>query len=647
MKSLRLCLSLAAALIAAPAGAREPVVPAARDLVQPLVAKHVAPGWKATAAKLAIGEKYPALLKTPCRLAAAKDPWAGLADLEQAGLRAADLARGGMKNLPALLRALRASRAEAPVATATGLAPADTMEAVLRTLQQADALRDGALTKLPAANRTFLFNWPGAMVRTFGPQLPVQKETQAPLTNTRALCVFAETYYDWNKLLTAAEILASIASPETLAAIGKQFAHAAPLDKRVSGVSGNVLYARKTDAGMVIVGGPDKNIYELTDPVALLIDLGGDDTYRGRLAASASHEHPNALAIDLAGNDTYEASPFGLATGRAGGVGMLIDFAGDDIYKLAVASGGVGMGGIGVLVDCKGDDVYTGSKYTQGAAIGGLGLLLDLEGDDRHTSFGNALGFAGPGAAAAVIDVAGDDVYQCGRKYPSGYNASITPAPKPGDANFQYTAMGMGAGQGRRVLSGDRNHLQYNLAGGVGMMIDLAGGDTYDSSNFSQGCGYFFGAGLKLDLDGDDTHGAARYGHASGAHFGMGLFVDYAGTDRYTSTGPTYNGGCSWDHSAFLFVDAGEEGDAYEFERSAGPGRADIGAWGAAVDMGGNDRYVCPRGLGRATRDATAVFLDAGGTDTYEKTPTNATHKPANNQAQKQGDAGLFVDQQK
>ncbi len=645
MKSLRLCLSLAAVLAAAPAGAAEPVVPDARDLVRPLIDKHVAPGWKVTAAKLTVSEKFPALLKTPCFLATAKNPWTGLADLERAGLDAAGIARGGMKNLPALLRALRTSRAETPApSTAIGLSPATNMETVLRTLEQADALRAGAMTNLPAANRKFLFDWPGAMVRAFGPQLPVRKETQVYLTNTRAFSMFAETHYDWNKLLTAAEILASIASDETLGAIGKEFAHAAPLDKRVAGVSGKVLYARKTDAGMVIVGGPGKNTYELTEPVTLLIDLGGDDTYRGRLAASTSHEHPNALAIDLAGNDTYEPSPFGLATGRAGGVGMLIDFAGDDVYKLNVATGGVGLGGIGVLVDCKGSDVYTGSKYTQGAAIGGLGLLLDMEGDDRHTSFGFALGFAGPGAAAAVIDVAGNDSYQCGRKYASAYNSSVKPAPKRGDANFQYTAFGMGAGLGRRVLSGDRKHLQYNLAGGVGMMIDLAGRDTYDSSNFSQGCGYFFGTGLKLDLGGDDTHGAARYGHASGAHFGMGLFVDYAGKDRYTSTGPTYNGGCAWDHSMFLFVDAGKEGDVYEFDRSAGPGRADIGSWGAAVDMGGDDRYVCPRGLGRATREGTAVFLDAAGTDTYEKVPTNATDKPANNQTIKQGDAGLFVD---
>src|SRR5262249_36019320 len=141
----------------------------------------------------------------------------------------------------------------------------------------------------------------------------------------------------------------------------------------------------------------------------------------------------------------------------------------------------------------------------------------------------------------------------------------------------------------------------FNLAGGLGLVIDVAGNDRYDSSNFSQACGYFFGAGLKLDLAGDDTHGAARYGHAAGAHYGMGLFIDYAGNDTYTSTGPPYNGGCAWDHSVFLCVDAGGD-DRYQFERTAGPGRADIGSWGVFADLGGKDTYVAPGGLGRASQ---------------------------------------------
>ena len=80
-----------------------------------------------------------------------------------------------------------------------------------------------------------------------------------------------------------------------------------------------------------------------------------------------------------------------------------------------------------------------------------------------------------------------------------------------------------------------------NLAGGMGLLLDIAGHDRYQSANFSQGHGYFFGVGLLLDLDGDDEYQAARYGHGSSAHYGVALFNDRHGDDRYGSTGPFYN----------------------------------------------------------------------------------------------------------
>src|SRR5262249_39722819 len=148
-------------------------------------------------------------------------------------------------------------------------------------------------------------------------------------------------------------------------------------------------------------------------------------------------------------------------------------------------------------------------------------------------------------------DVAGNDSYQCGKKYPSGYNQSDSPDAKPGDPGFQYDCFGLGMGLGRRIYPRSDEGNAYALAGGVGVVIDLAGDDRYDSSNFSQACGYFFGVGLKLDLAGNDVHGAARYGIASGAHYGVGLFIDYGGKDTYASTGPVYTGACAWDHSVF------------------------------------------------------------------------------------------------
>src|SRR5262245_10614218 len=183
------------------------------------------------------------------------------------------------------------------------------------------------------------------------------------------------------------------------------------------------------------------------------------------------------------------------------------------------------------------------------------------------------------------------------------------PGAKPGDAAFQDDCFGTAMGLGRRIFPPSAEGNAFNLAGGLGMVLDLDGNDRYESSNFSQACGYLFGAGLKMDFAGNDEHIAARYGLSSGAHFGLRLFADYAGNDTYTGTGPVYNGACAWDHSVFLFLDAAGN-DVYDCMRSSGPGRADIGSWAVFADLGGKDRYLSPGGRARTSQEGLAVFLD-------------------------------------
>jgi hypothetical protein len=198
-------------------------------------------------------------------------------------------------------------------------------------------------------------------------------------------------------------------------------------------------------------------------------------------------------------------------------------------------------------------------------------------------------------------------------------------------------------GLGRRVGPRDRRGDEFSLAGGVGVVVDGEGRDRYDSSNFSQGCGYFFGAGVKLDLAGDDVHRAARYGQAAGAHYGMGLFVDYAGKDEYASAGPTYTGACAWDRTLALLVDGGGD-DAYDWAQTSGGGRADIGGWAVFAELGGVDRYVTGSGLGAASQDGLAVFFDRAGKDDYAKAAGPGDFKPANGETEVLPPGGLFAD---
>jgi hypothetical protein len=302
-----------------------------------------------------------------------------------------------------------------------------------------------------------------------------------------------------------------------------------------------------------------------------------------------------------------------------------------------MGSGGAGFGGLGILFDAKGNDVYMGNRLTQGVAIGGLGLLLDAAGNDRYTSHGFAIGFGGPLGVGAVIDVAGDDHYQCGGAYPSVYNTEDAPKGRPGDPLYQYDCFGLGAGSGQRILTKKFELQAYSLAGGWGMLLDIEGHDYYDSANFSQGQGYFFGAGMKMDLAGDDDHEAARHGHGASAHFGVGLFIDHHGDDRYGSSGPMHNGGVAWEGGVSLMIDADKGRDIYAFDRSTGLGRADSSAWGLFIDEGGADQYHAKSGFGDSSEKSVAAFFDLEGKDAYTLPPGSS--RPADTRP---GDGKLF-----
>ncbi|MBI3410025.1 MAG: hypothetical protein HY040_16920 [Planctomycetes bacterium] len=626
-----------------------PVVPIVAKDVQPLITEHLAEAEKATLEALKKGETMPALGKFKLREKAFTDPWGALGEVENWALSLLEPGRPEHP-LPDVIHDLgrwhhdNAERIQFVDRLRFYKSFDDVvMIRILPMLEAAKKSRDSAFKHLTAEERRFLFDHAPKFVKNFGPQLEVNKETEPILQGDLRFCeLLSKT--KWKSLFNASNDLCQLAHPAFLKMIKKGFLDKlAPIAEQVPGVTGDILYKKETPHGLILVGGKGPNTYDLKVPVALLIDIGGDDVYKGVIASSFDDEHPNSVVIDMGGNDLYQPSDFGLATGRLG-VGILVDMDGNDTYKLAPGCGGVGIGGIGALVDCKGDDTYTGTRFTQGAAVMGIGLLWDKEGNDTYTSHGLAIGFGGPGGVGLVLDSAGNDSYQCGKQYPSGYNASDAPNAKPGDPGFQWDCFGLGMGLGRRVWPPKDEHLKYNLAGGIGMVIDQAGNDRYEASNFGMACGYFFGIGVILDLDGNDHYTAARYGLSAGAHYGMGLFVDYHGKDTYTSNGPTYNCGASWDRSVFLFIDAGNDDDEYLLERSGGLGRADHGSWGVFCDMGGNDRYVAPSSFGEAFDRSLAVFFDRGGNDDYEKAYPSAKQRPANGKTHKSGDGGLFVD---
>lgn len=597
-------------------------------------------------------EAVPAQYKRRFAITALRQPWEGFASLEQQGLLLAEIAEGKAINLPVLLDVLeagmdRTSAFHKPVAIPARPVVQDLVTFMLESLEEASLHREKALENLSEEERRFFFSHTKTLMEQFSPQVSnLANQAGARVKADERFAELLEERVDYANLIAAAQLLARLANEAWLRQLSIAFQQALPLAKIPPGLTGDILYAEETPYGLIIVGGTGPNTYELDSRFALVIDLGGDDLYRGMIAASTDADHGNAVVIDLDGNDTYDGATFGLATGRLG-VGLLIDQSGDDVYQLDMGSGGTGFGGMGILFDAKGNDTYMGSRMTQGAAIGGLGLLFDAAGKDRYTSHGFSLGFGGPQGVGAVIDLQGDDSYQCGNKYPSAYNAEDAPNGKPGDPLYQYDCFGLGVGSGKRILSKRPEWQPYNLAGGLGLLLDVEGNDRYQSANFAQGHGYFFGAGVFLDLDGNDEYLAARYGVGSSAHYGVGLFNDRQGEDHYSSTGPFYDAGVAWDHGVSMMLDTGHHNDRYDFAQSTGLGGADHSGWGLFIEEGGDDQYQVKSGLGRSSEHGLGGFFDLRGRDSY-KLPNDPLvpkdEQPADGKVILYPKGGLFVD---
>ncbi len=314
-----------------------------------------------------------------------------------------------------------------------------------------------------------------------------------------------------------------------------------------------------TDLGRIVVAGPDDDEPGDIGAVALYLDLGGDDTYIHPCGATSA-DVPVAVHVDLGGDDRYGYEEVGSGTdallpadadgrylgdtnygqfslsttGRQGsgrvGVGLLFDLGGGaDRYQSLRVSQGWGHIGVGVLYDDNGDDTYLGEAGVQGGASMGIGLLLDGGGSDVHESFAQSQGFGYVQAVGAVWDGDGDDTWYVnpGKEEDGGTTVYYSPQ-LPGNGNSSFS---QGVGFGMR---GDPS--MTFLSGGVGVLRDAAGDDTYTASTFAQGSGYWQGVGLLLDGDGADQYDAYYYVQGGAAHYAAGVLLDDGdGDDRFNS----------------------------------------------------------------------------------------------------------------
>jgi len=351
----------------------------------------------------------------------------------------------------------------------------------------------------------------------------------------------------------------------------------------------------------------------------LVLDLGGDDTYRnnaggtGQLTKSPLASQPlsgvAAALIDLDGADRYiSGRDRGINGGAATGAGFLFDAGQDDpatsndegadVYT-AGSHGGNGGASVnagsstGFLLDASGDDVYSsadngtnGGAYSQTSAAApavGTGLLVDAAGDDKYIAGSAGANGGASGASLTqpatlggfVLDGGGDDIYSGGRLGANG---------------------GAGGGSGG----------QGGFASFTGVLMDLSGSDSYTAAgNFGFDGDYAPG---NTGVNG----GGWTFGILGGVGIGTGLLYDAGGSDAYRAGDSAVNGGGfgggalgGFGYGAGSLIDAG--------------GNDDYGAQGSGSNGGANGLG----GLGGAGY-STGFLMDGGGNDSYAASSAGA-----------------------
>ena len=332
-----------------------------------------------------------------------------------------------------------------------------------------------------------------------------------------------------------------------------------------------------------------------------LIDLDGHDEYMAFSAFGFGATLGGfSLLWDVRGNDRYRGSQLNFGAGVAG-MGFLVDQKGDDIYECASGGQGMGMAGMGLVFDFAGNDQYQGGSCVQGVGgPGGVGVLMDSEGDDLYAAgnrfsdevkrepggyinFSQGFGFGlrpyCSGGLGVLLDGRGEDRY-IASYFAQGSNYWLAAgALVDRDGNDFYEAM--------RYSQGAGIHL------GAGLLFDHSGHDVYNLWGVGQGCGHDLSVGVLWDSEGDDLYrGSWLYGGAGYAN-GIGLLVDGDGDDHYVPSS------VSAHHRPFALGYG-------QFVKSR-----DLESVGIHLDLGGEDYFGdrAPAGLQRM-EEGIGLFYD-------------------------------------
>ncbi len=372
-----------------------------------------------------------------------------------------------------------------------------------------------------------------------------------------------------------------------------------------------------TPRGRLLLRG-GKNDTHYAQDCALLIDLGGDDVYHGATAATGP-DLPVSVTLDLAGDDRYINEHEGIPSQGAGvlGFALIADLSGDDTYTSRTFSQGCGRFGIGIQYDAEGNDSYRSSGFSQGAGMYGIGILFDRAGDDEYHTVYYAQGHGFSRGLGLLADLSGNDLY----------SADDETLNRIGDETpFHNESDAQGYGAGRRA-----DHLDgHSMSGGIGILTDLQGNDTYTAGVFAQASGYWYGMGVLHDAEGDDKYRGVFFNLGASAHYAIGVLLEDGGNDE-SDLVMTLGFGTAHDCSAAYYIDANGN-DRYTMSKADANacsfGSSLNSSFALFANIRGDDSYA-PVGnaFGYATMrrggewpvyaPGTGLFFDIGGVDKY------------------------------
>lgn len=279
----------------------------------------------------------------------------------------------------------------------------------------------------------------------------------------------------------------------------------------------------------------------------VLHDVEGNDRYVGEQHCQGVGMCGVGLLLDREGEDHYELFTYGQGLGLPSGAGLLVDLDGDDDYvarddelrrpspqtaehNVSMAQGcGLGWrgegaerhasGGLGVLLDHAGDDHYRGAVFAQ--AVGywyGVGMLFDLAGDDRYEAVYYGQSASAHFALSYLLDVEGNDDYR------------TTLSQSLGNGRDLSVAVFHDAAGDDRYFAPDRS-LGCGDLDGTGLFLDSGGQDRYE-----------FHTAVNCGLA---NFGGADPGEFRRTLLTLGIFLDLGGErDEYLREGP--NNGDRW-----------------------------------------------------------------------------------------------------